>query len=142
MFQFFKESLSSVKPRCLVEMGDYKIIEKEYSEFIIRIKTAADAAVRATHTYPLAEPHYRREEEAERKSVIDARKAAYADFEQLIKSYVDQGYSIGTFINTYPVLSQVVYKTVLPQAPFINNKLAVSEGSKGGSRTLRRHHRH
>jgi len=118
-------------------MSDYKIIEKDYTNLIAGLKQAAVAAVQATHTYPLAEPHYRREEEAAAKSVIDAKKTAYADFEQLIKSYLDEGYSIGTFINTYPVLSQVVYKTVLPQAPYINNKVALREGSKGGSRTLR-----
>jgi len=123
-------------------MSEYKIIEKDYTNLIAGLKQAAIAAVRATHTYPLTEAHYRKEHEAEAKSVIDAKKTVYTDFEQLIKSYLDQGYSIGTFKNTYPVLSQVIYKTVLPQAPFVNNKVALSEGSKGGSRTLRRRRRH
>lgn len=115
-------------------MSDYKIIEKDYTNLIAGLKQAAVAAVRATHTYPLSATHYSREEEAERKSIIDARKTVFADFEQLIKAYLDQGYSIGTFTNTYPVLSQIVYKTALPP----NNKLALGEGSKGGSRRLRR----
>ena len=119
-------------------MSDYKIIEKDYTNLIAGLRQAAVAAVQATHVYPIGGPDYRREEEAARKSTIDARKTVYADFEQLIKSYLDEGYSIGIFTNTYPVLSQVVYKTVLPQAA-IDNKLALGsmglrEGSKGGSR--------
>ena len=127
-------------------MSDYKIIEKDYTNLISGLRQAAVAAVQATHVYPIGGPDYRREEEAARKSTIDARKTVYADFEQLIKSYLDEGYSIGIFTNTYPVLSQVVYKTVSPQAPYIDNKLALGsmglregsmglrEGFKGGSR--------
>lgn len=70
---------------------------------------------------------------------------AITKFEAKVKKLLDEGYSLGHFeaengrTNT---ITQVMYKTVLPQAPFVNNKLALSEGSKGGSRTLRRRRRH
>ena len=102
-------------------MSNYKIIHEDYTAFI-------SGMVDGT---------------ASREARREAIRSAYHHFEGVIQGYIEQGYSVGTVTDNFPVVSQMIYK--IPK-PFVNNKLALGSIQGGrritNSSRLRRGRRH